>query len=215
MDNDMLTPETASITISSERLTSGNEFLDIIKCSSCSQINSKPNFFNCCEQLVCQKCTDDWMSMLKSCPNCRNANYKIENLNKYHQKIIDSLKFNCAFTNLNCSKTDLTFLELIKHEDYCEFNPNKKLKCEKCDIIYKHDDNKEHSCVDELKKLLKAFDKETELLKKMMKAFEKDREELTKYKRENESLKNEILNLNTIIQESNTSINNQQHNWNK
>lgn len=130
-----------------ERITAGKEQYEYIKCILCFRIASKNRFFTCCEQIVCEPCTNDWLNKKKNCPNCRTDNPQVTNVSKFVMRLFDDLRFECVYNNQGCKEKNLTITNIDEHEKYCEFNPTGLVSCKDCLTTYEKKEANNHSCI--------------------------------------------------------------------
>lgn len=91
--------------------------LDILDCNVCMEPLSAPIFQCCNGHYSCRECIT---RMGFKCPACSESTGKIRNLGL--EKIIESLRMRCKFSNQGC--TDLLTLGLKRlHEHRCLFSP--------------------------------------------------------------------------------------------
>ncbi len=88
-------------------------------CTLCTHILSDPVLTDCCGQLFCHDCLTEWLQMQKTCPHCREANFKFI-VDKRMKRVIDSLKIYCPNRSKGCD--EITALgECNKHLKKCLF----------------------------------------------------------------------------------------------
>lgn len=115
-----------TIYVDQDKITEGRDYYESIKCNLCYRLAINNNkLFNCCEQIVCGQCTNDWLSKKSNCPNCRTENPTVTNLNKFILRIFDNLRFRCINNGSGCKEQSLTAINLKEHENSCICNkPN-------------------------------------------------------------------------------------------
>lgn len=157
------------IYVDQDKLTVGMDNYEYVKCILCYKISSNSKFFKCCEQIVCDLCTNDWLEKKNNCPNCRAIKPEVISLPKYIQRLFDDLKFKCNYCNEGCQETRLTFSTVKEHEDFCEFNFKRLETCNKCKVIYLC--NEKHDCVEVLLKMLEESNLEIIKLKEKLNVY--------------------------------------------
>lgn len=151
-----------------ERISIGINQYENIKCLLCYLIPFSPLFVNCCEQIICQKCFNDWKSKKDICPHCRNQKFEISVPNKFIKRIYSEIKYFCSFKFYGCSKDNLAYSEVPVHEKVCQFNPTRATECAICDQT--HTERPEQNCLSELKEKNKSLiKKNSELEKELIK----------------------------------------------
>ena len=169
-----------------------NEFT----CGICFEIFVNPVFTQCCRQIYCFDCINQWLGEHNTCPNDRqqlSSNGLIQP-NRALLNIFNNLKVKCNY-NLNGCQEILKVKELANHLLNCDFRPNRK--CKTCETIREKD--KIHDCLENIKiKNIELKENNKDLVNEISKYFEeKDKldKEISDLKTENKSLNNEIRKL--------------------
>jgi hypothetical protein len=131
-----------------DNISNKNELFESLLCTMCEAWPIKPLICNKCESMFCQSCikleTEHKLSLI--CPNCPNeAKSPLSNPIKQILKIVNTASFACNFC-----KQIKTYNNIIQHSTYCEQNPFRKVKCEKCQNEVQFDKLNTHDCIQEL-----------------------------------------------------------------
>ena len=96
---------------------------DLIKCSICLDILSKPYECEVCGSLFCEECINDWLKIKPSCP-MKCSNFKISKAKVNTRKLLNLLVLRC----INYPECDYQceYWEMLDHEGKCTFQ---KIKC--------------------------------------------------------------------------------------
>lgn len=153
-----------------ERISIGDNIYENIKCILCFRIPFYPLIVDCCENIICNQCHKSWSIKSKSCPLCRQDEFKVGIPNRFIRNIYSSIKYFCSFKEKGCLENNLVFDSIAQHEEKCEFNPNRVIVCEKCEAKYCF--NEAHDCIlglieknKNLKNKILSLEKEIELFK--------------------------------------------------
>lgn len=131
-----------------DRISSGENLFENTKCSLCYLIPGIPFRTNCCENIICNNCSESWKNKNhKECPICRNEKFSANELNRFERNIYSSIKYYCNFKSQGCLIKDLCMEQIQPHENICEFNDNIPLNCEKCAGDYLKNNLNKHDCV--------------------------------------------------------------------
>lgn len=112
--------------ISRERVVNAEQIViieDLIKCSICLDILSKPYECEICGSLFCEDCINDWLKIKPSCP-MKCSNFKISKAKVNTRKLLNLLVLRC----INYPECDYQceYWEMFEHETKCSFQ---KIKC--------------------------------------------------------------------------------------
>ena len=91
---------------------------DLIKCSICLDILSKPYECEVCGSLFCEDCINDWLKIKPSCP-MKCSNFKIAKAKVNTRKLLNLLVLRC----INYPECDYQceYWEMFDHEAKCSF----------------------------------------------------------------------------------------------
>lgn len=148
--------EFSNLSIDIDRISTGENLYDTIKCNLCYCISGAPLLLKCCEQIICTSCTISWkVKNHDNCPICRENNFKYSPPNRFEKNVFNQVKYFCQYKSNGCQKNDLSMEQIIPHEKKCEFNDNRIIQCEKC--LQDYTKNKEHNCIDVLLNLVDKY----------------------------------------------------------
>lgn len=146
-----------------ERITSGLEQYDYVKCSLCLRVSLDLDFLECCSSIICKFCTKMLKNVhFKNCPLCSKDYPVISSPNRFIFRILDAIRCACKF--LNCENSNLTLNELKTHEKFCKNNPNGIIKCETCQGDFEKLYEKDHDCKVNLVNQVKILTEKTKIL---------------------------------------------------
>jgi hypothetical protein len=96
---------------------------DLIKCSICLEILSKPFECETCGSLFCEDCINDWIRIKLSCP-MKCSNFKLTKAKINTRKMLNLIQLSCINTP-HCSYL-AEYWNMFEHEAKCEYQ---KIKC--------------------------------------------------------------------------------------
>lgn len=163
--------------ITADQLTNGSEVYESVKCYLCEYLSIDPVYMCCCDFIVCKSCIQVWLSKNKKCPKCKMPEAKFDNLTKFMNKIFNNLQIKCKFYSDDkegCKERTLPHKEIVKHQNFCEFNPNCLKKCEKCQLVFGKEKVEVHDCVKELVKNYQKLQEELEQVNAQIERENKD-----------------------------------------
>ena len=96
---------------------------ELIKCSICLEILSKPYECETCGSLFCEDCINEWIRIKLSCP-MKCTNFKLSKAKINTRKMLNLLQLTCI-NSPNCSFIS-EYWNIFDHEQKCEFQ---KIKC--------------------------------------------------------------------------------------
>lgn len=113
---------------------------DLIKCSICLDILSKPYECESCGTLFCEDCIKDWIKINLSCP-LKCANFQLTKAKINTRKILNLLQLRC----INYPECDFVsdYWTMFDHETKCSFQ---KIKCPNtpCEFASSYKELKNH-----------------------------------------------------------------------
>ena len=114
------------------------------QCTICTNILTDPVLTDCCGQDFCDGCLNTWLQRQKTCPHCREANFKFI-VDKRMKRAIDSLKIYCPNRSKRCDKIT-TLSTCNQHLEKCLFvEVSCTIKCGEIMLrkeLQDHEDNK-------------------------------------------------------------------------
>ena len=124
------------------------EFVDKVpedyQCTICTNILTDSVLTDCCGQDFCDGCLNTWLQRQKTCPHCREANFKFI-VDKRMKRVIISLKIYCPNRSKGCDKIT-TMSECNQHlEKYLFVEVSCTKKCGERMLrkeLQDHEDNK-------------------------------------------------------------------------
>lgn len=129
--------------ISKERVVNSDKISiieELIKCSICLEILSKPHECESCGTLFCEDCINDWIKINPLCP-LKCTSFQISKAKINTRKILNLLQLRCV-NYPECTFT-CDYWNMFIHETNCEFQ---KIKCANspCDYTGSYQDLKLH-----------------------------------------------------------------------
>jgi hypothetical protein len=119
--------------ISKERIINAEKIAlieDLIKCSICLEILSKPFECECCGTLFCEDCINDWIRIKLSCP-MKCPNFKLTKGKINTRKMLSLLQLACTNTP-DCDFVS-EYWSMFEHEAKCEYQ---KIKCPNTPCVF-------------------------------------------------------------------------------
>jgi hypothetical protein len=129
-------------------ISEGEVNFEMLKCLICLRISKYPKKIQCCDIICCTDCITGWLAVNNSCPLCRKSGPQISQVNKFILRVYDTLKFRCIFNKSGCKEDKIPYKEIEHHITYCDFNPDGKRICKKCNLEYYKDTT--HDCLNSL-----------------------------------------------------------------
>lgn len=132
-----------------------------------------------CEHVFCKSCITQWLSRQSTCPVDRGGltTQQLQPVPRIVRNMLARLEIRCENVQHGCTST-MKLDILDGHLLDCEFNPQKPVLCDKCDIEIPKDKLLTHSCIREVKKRF------MDLIESYKKRIEKTEEEVEQLKRE-------------------------------
>jgi len=166
-----LTKDIDELLIDVERISIGAHQSETIQCFLCFRIPFSPLLINCCEQIICNFCLISWKDKNNECPHCRKSDFDASIPNKFIKRIYADIKYFCKFKEIGCPEKDLSFSQIISHEEKCEYNSERIIECEKCKNRINFKLLSEHDC-------LLTLLQNNKILKEKIEAMEKENKKL-------------------------------------
>lgn len=145
--------------------------------------------------LICgQVCIQQWIIRRSQCPNDRQPLNlaHLKPIPRFMRNLLDKLEIRCDFVSNGC-QLELRLEALREHIMVCDFNPDKRVDCEKgCGIVVKKVELPNHSCIKALRRALDNSNEEQQRLDRI----------ITRFRSEVSSLKNE----NIYLRETNNAL---------
>ena len=128
-------------------------------CTICGQVLQDPIQIHQCEHCFCSECIDEWLKHQQICPVDRNPVSLVEDLipaPRILRNLLSRLKITCDNKEFGC--TVIVKLDsLSSHMDECQYNPKRPVACDKgCGMVVPLDEVPQHSCIQELHKMIKV-----------------------------------------------------------
>lgn len=131
-------------------------------CAICGQVLQDPVQIHQCEHCFCSDCIDEWLKHQQICPVDRNPVSSVEDLipaPRILRNLLSRLRITCDNKDFGCTAV-VKLDSLLVHMDECQYNPKRPVACDKgCGMIVPLDEVPQHSCIQELHKMLKAESK--------------------------------------------------------
>jgi hypothetical protein len=137
-------------------------FLEILKCIFCKKLVLNLSMIKCCNLVCCNTCIEPKIKQKENCPKCKTQIIISEKNSGTFTDVLNSLFYPCKFKNCN---QKLSFSKMSQHEELCENNPNRLVKCSTCKLDFSKDVIANHNCIEELFKNIENLKKENEQLK--------------------------------------------------
>ena len=102
----------------------GKSTAEKLICIICYNLPFKPQYLNCCEQIICLNCIVDTLKVKFECPFCRHQNPTFSVPNKFVFRIFDEIIMKCRYTD--CEEK-LNYSNIFEHEMKCPKNPKPTL----------------------------------------------------------------------------------------
>lgn len=96
---------------------------ELIKCSICLEILSRPYECESCGTLFCEDCINDWVRIKLICP-MKCSNFKLTKAKINTKKMLNLIQLKCA-NYPSCTEVG-EYWTILDHENKCEFQ---KIKC--------------------------------------------------------------------------------------
>ena len=162
--------------------------LENLRCIICHEIPLFPLECSSCQNLFCENCVETWKKIRNSCPiQCKNGDFIVNSSHKTLKNTIISLRFSCENEVFGCEFIDNFMKVLIherkkcdfiqvscvnheckevflkknkeKHEKICEFQ---EFFCGFCGEKLRKYEEKEHNCIEILRKNVENLKKKLE-----------------------------------------------------
>ena len=107
--------------ISKERIQNADKRVlieDLIKCSICLEVLSKPYECESCGTLFCEDCINDWIRIKLSCP-MKCLNFKLTKAKINTKKMLNLLHLSCI--NAPHCNYVAEYWNMFEHETKCEY----------------------------------------------------------------------------------------------
>jgi len=130
---------------------------DELKCSICHMVFENPVESPYCQHPFCAECIEGWLNQSSQCPTCRKfmSSIDLKPVHRLVRNILSNLDIKCDFANESCEEI-VRLGALEAHTRDCDFNPAKKVKCQKgCDLMVPRKELKGHVCLLALKNTVK------------------------------------------------------------
>ena len=113
---------------------------ELVKCSICLEILSKPYECEVCGSLFCEDCITDWLKINLSCP-MKCPNFKLTKAKINTKKMLNLLVLRCS--NYPECSFESEYWSMFEHENKCPFQ---KIKCPNvpCEFTGSYNDLKLH-----------------------------------------------------------------------
>jgi E3 ubiquitin-protein ligase NRDP1 len=153
-----------------------NEIEDEFKCGICEEVMENPIMTTKCEHIFCNQCINQWLQSNNSCPIDRFGlnSSKLRQPNRTYKLFYSRLEIKCEFESNGC-QVICKIEDLESHEKTCTFNPDMKIFCDKeCGAFITKDELKNHNCIQYLKDINIAKDKELNETKRKLNECQQD-----------------------------------------
>jgi len=124
-----------------------------LQCFMCLSLCVQPLYLNCCEQLVCKICLENWTAFKNECPHCKKESPLANVPNRFILRIFDDIEVACRFTEAGC-KDKPKYPFLSSHEENCLYNQNRSVECISCKKMIKVNESAGHNCVQHLMEII-------------------------------------------------------------
>ena len=121
-------------------------------CSICKGVLDNPLQIVTCEHVFCSKCIHNWISIgNETCPLDREPIKKDQmKTPRIVTNLLAKLNIKCDFASKGCPSM-IKLESLAQHCIQCEFNPDKRIRCEKgCGLTLLRNELTSHNCMEEL-----------------------------------------------------------------
>jgi len=136
-------------------------------CGICLGILNNPFAANCCKQLYCYDCINEWLTCSTTCPYDRSLLNKSDLKKSINvSELMQDLEIHCEYQIHGCRHT-VPLKELSKHMSACIYDPERK--CSTCGLIM--GDIQTHNCIELLREEMERFRKENNELKTKLDSY--------------------------------------------
>ena len=124
-----------------------DEDLEEFLCDICQQIFNNPVVTQCCLQMYCKSCIEEWLSHQNTCPHDRKlmTTSHITPAPRFALNLLNKLKIKCEFEERGCSLLT-TIGDSYRHLEECDHKPEPN--CKTCGLIKTV--GEEHNCIESL-----------------------------------------------------------------
>lgn len=105
-------------------IVEGQSTAEKLNCVICINLPYKPQYLDCCEQLICLNCIEQCMKGKKECPFCKSNSPTYKNPNKFIMRTFDEVIMKCRYAEKGCEEK-MNYSNILEHEKKCEKNPFK------------------------------------------------------------------------------------------
>jgi hypothetical protein len=150
--------ESEKSSIDETRIVSPKEAYEPLICMICLNISNNPLLIKCCESISCTNCIDDCIKKNNKCPKCRFDDPQKEVPSRFIMRLFSNLRVKCVYEEKGCSEVT-SYENIEQHEMKCQYNPNRKIKCDKCSTELNVKDQDSHDCIKQLSSLVETLTK--------------------------------------------------------